>query len=89
LITDRQAAVLAEITRFGAAHGIAPSIRDLCTALGLRSTNGAADHIARLATKGLVERLHVDGRPVARALVVTRRGREALELWWRARGVLS
>jgi repressor LexA len=49
-------------------QGLPPSLREIGDALGIRSTNGVADHIKALVKKGYLERLDAGGSGRARAL---------------------
>lgn len=55
ILTERQSSVLNEIIRYKQANGIVPSLRELCTALNLVSTNGISDHLKALASKGFLK----------------------------------
>ncbi len=54
--TARQLAVLVAIERFLASHGYPPTVRDLCEALDVSSTNGMSTHLDALARKGYIVR---------------------------------
>lgn len=54
-LTDRQHAVLKAILTHYAEHGTPPTIRQLCTAVGISSTNGVAGHLKALAERGHIE----------------------------------
>ncbi len=54
--TERQMRVLRYVEEFQRAHGYAPTIREMCEALGIRSTNGITDHLAALERKGYIRR---------------------------------
>ncbi len=54
--TARQLAVLAAIERFRDSRGYPPTVRDLCEALGVSSTNGMVTHLDALARKGYLAR---------------------------------
>lgn len=66
--TERQLRVLRYVESFSAEHGYAPTIREMCTALGIRSTNGITDHLAALERKGYIRR----DQDKARSIVVLR-----------------
>lgn len=53
-----------------------PTVRELCDAFGLASTNAIADHVRALERKGLVTR----NPKTARSLVLTHAGRVAAGL---------
>lgn len=55
-LSQRQRDTLAFIERFIATHGYPPSLREMAEALGIRSTNGVADHVRALEKKGYLER---------------------------------
>lgn len=52
--TDRQIEVLDTICAFWTVNGYGPSMRELADALGIRSLNGVADHLALLRRRRLV-----------------------------------
>lgn len=66
-ITARQKQVLDFISDFISKNSYAPSIREIQSYFGLKSTKGVKDHIDRLVQKGYLRRS--DG--TARALIVT------------------
>lgn len=53
--TERQNAILGFIKGYTAAHGYAPTIREIGDAFGISSPNGVAAHLTALRKKGLVE----------------------------------
>ncbi len=53
-LTVRQREVLDVITAHLATHGIPPTLREICAAIGTSSTNGAQDHLRALQRKGFV-----------------------------------
>jgi len=55
-LTTRQAAVLAELQRYQAAHGVMPTLQELATALGLRAAATVHKHLEALKAKGYVDR---------------------------------
>lgn len=68
--SPRQLAVLGEISSSITKRGFPPTIRELCTKLGARSTNAVSDHLKLLVRKGLIER-----EPLAsRGMRITRLG---------------
>ncbi len=68
-LAPRQQAILEYIASSIDQRGIAPSFREIGDALGIRSTNGVADHVKALARKGYIER--VGGRGRARSIRLT------------------
>jgi repressor LexA len=56
-------------------RGYPPTLRELCNATGMASTNGAADHIKALVRRGLL----TQGRMLSRALALTESGRAFIE----------
>ena len=52
--TERQAEVLNFVATHIKERGYAPTLREIGEALGIKSTNGVADHLQRLARKGYV-----------------------------------
>ena len=55
-LTDRQRAILVWLQAYVATKGYPPTIREISTAFGIRSTNGVVDHLSRLEAKGWIER---------------------------------
>jgi repressor LexA len=66
--------VLREIRRHHQAKGFPISIRELAEVMGIRSTNGVADHLRALERKGLITREHQRSRTV----LLTNAGRREL-----------
>ena len=61
-LAPRQRQVLDFIATSIQQQGLPPSLREIGDALGIRSTNGVADHIKALVKKGYLERLDSSGR---------------------------
>lgn len=74
--TDRQSQVLRFIQRSIDTQGFAPSIREIATELGIRSTMGVRDHLVALERKGLLTHKAMS----ARTFVLTDAGRRAIGL---------
>lgn len=55
-ITESQFRVLVAIERHLDAYGYPPTVRGLCDALDVSSTNGMVSHLDALARKGYIER---------------------------------
>lgn len=73
-LTPRQREILKFICAVRERRGFSPSIRDICDAFDIASTNGANDHLKALVRKGCLER----DANTARSLVPTKAGmREA------------
>ncbi|MFP5502970.1 MAG: hypothetical protein ACLGIN_10810, partial [Candidatus Sericytochromatia bacterium] len=53
--TNRQHEVFEFIVQNVRENGYAPSIREICTALGLRSTSTVHYHLTALAKRGLIQ----------------------------------
>lgn len=70
--TERQEAVLSFIDAFQMEHGWPPSVREIGSNFGIRSTNGVHGYLRALEGKGLISR--VAGQ--ARSIRITERGRE-------------
>ena len=68
-LAPRQREVLEVIASWVQQRGIPPSLREIGDVLGIRSTNGVADHIKALVRKGYIER--VSGSGIARGLRLT------------------
>lgn len=71
-LTARQSEILKFIQRHTLDHGVNPSYREIGDGVGIRSTNGVAEHINSLVEKGYVVRVGAPGRgALARALRLT------------------
>jgi repressor LexA len=68
--TARQIEVLRAIHEHQERRGFPISVRDLCDAIGVASTNCGADHIKALLRKGFVEKDEM----VARSIRLTQQG---------------
>lgn len=71
-LTDRQEQVLAKIVEMTRKRGFPPTNRELRVALGIKSSNGVADHLRALEKKGrirvsfgLARGIEVIGQPAA------------------------
>jgi SOS-response transcriptional repressor LexA len=69
-LTERQAMVLDYIRSYRRERGIAPTMREIGRALGIRSTNGVADHLRVLEHKGYLAKRRDDDFRRTRAIVV-------------------
>lgn len=54
-LTDKQQRILDFIGQFSMEHGFSPSVRDICTAMDLRSPSSAHAHIKKLQELGYLE----------------------------------
>ena len=55
-LTKRQNDVLVYLKTYIDEHGYSPCVRDICSALGLRSTSTAHAHLTKLEKKGYISR---------------------------------
>ena len=62
VLTDRQRAILAFITQSINERGYPPTLREIGTHFGIRSTNGVNDHLRALEKKGYLEREDLKSR---------------------------
>jgi repressor LexA len=62
LLTDRQREILEFITRSIGARGYPPTLREIGTHFGIRSTNGVNDHLRALEKKGYLQREDLKSR---------------------------
>lgn len=69
-LTDRQIAVLDFIRSYSAAHGYAPSIREIGERLKISSPNGVMCHIKSLIKKGALKQSKQNGRGLARSITL-------------------
>lgn len=74
LITSRQLEVLRAIDSIFRARGFGPTIRELCVAIGVSSTNAVVDHLAALERARVITR----GDVAARSIVITPWGHQLL-----------
>lgn len=56
ILTKRQADVLAFIKQYHATHQCPPTMREIMTQFGMRSTNGIECHLKALESKGAITR---------------------------------
>ncbi len=63
-LTDRQAAVLAFISEYRSVRGYPPTLREIGTRFGIRSTNGVNDHLRALERKGHLVRSDMKSRGI-------------------------
>lgn len=63
-LTSRQEQVLGYIAETIRDRGYPPTIREIGTALGIRSTNGVNDHLKALERKGYIERSGAKSRAI-------------------------
>ena len=57
-------------------HGYPPSVREICSAVGLRSTSTVHGHLERLEKKGLIRRETVPNDARLKKLVLTPNGKK-------------
>ncbi|MBR3281171.1 MAG: transcriptional repressor LexA [Clostridia bacterium] len=62
--TDKQLRVLAYVKDQIKKNGYAPSVREICQALGLRSTSTVHGYLARLQKKGLIQKAALKPRTI-------------------------
>lgn len=63
-LSPKQTECLKVVTDHIDREGYPPSLREICAAMGIRSTNGAAEHLAALERKGWIERVGGKSRGV-------------------------
>lgn len=73
-LTEKQRDTLRFLFWFQRRHGYMPSRRDICTAFGMSSTNGAACRLAGVERKGCIQ----IEKTLARAIRITEKGMQAL-----------
>lgn len=56
-INDRQRQILEFIRQHIETEGYPPTVREICAAVGIRSTNGVNEHLKVLERKGYIERM--------------------------------
>lgn len=62
--SSKQAEILAYLRQFLANNGYAPSVREICAAVGLRSTSSVHYHLNELKRRGLIEMEYNKNRTV-------------------------
>lgn len=55
-LTERQAAILRWVVAYIERFNYPPTVREIASAFGIRSTNGMTDHLLALQRKGWVHR---------------------------------
>lgn len=55
MITDKQQQVIDFITSYKSIHGYPPTQSEIATAIGVKSSNAARQHLLALERKGLIE----------------------------------
>lgn len=55
-LTSRQREIVRFIVAFRETNGYSPTMREIGVRLGIRSTNGVADHLRALERKGAIRR---------------------------------
>jgi repressor LexA len=91
-ISDRQLDILKYIQRQLEDHGYPPTIREIGAEVGLRSTNGVAEHLRSLIRKGYLEKEDMKSRaltPTDKARAVTRPAHAAGAAGWQPRAYLK
>ena len=63
-ITEKQMRVLAYVKEQIKKNGYAPSVREICQALGLKSTSTVHGYLARLQKKGLIQKAALKPRTI-------------------------
>lgn len=56
MLTARQREMLEQIERLILERGYAPTLRELCAAMHIESTNGVSEHLVALERKGYIVR---------------------------------
>lgn len=73
--SNKQAEILEYLRRFLSENGYAPSVREICAAVGLRSTSSVHYHLSQLKRRGLIEMEDNKNRTVTVPLERADRGR--------------
>ena len=61
-LTERQRMVLDFVNQSLKERGYAPTLREIGTHMGIRSTNGVSDHLSALSRKGYLKRVYGQAR---------------------------
>jgi repressor LexA len=64
-LTNKQAEVFNSITRFISENGYSPSVREICAAVGLKSTSSVHAHINTLERLGYLKKNSLKNRAIA------------------------
>lgn len=54
-LTEREAQIYQHILDYTQEHMYVPTIREICAAVGLKSTSSVATHLVHLEAKGMIE----------------------------------
>src|SRR5438132_9083430 len=73
-LTERQRQILIFITRRTEEQGYPPTIREIGTEMGIRSTNGVNDHLKALERKGFLKREGLKSRALRPVPATTSQG---------------
>ncbi len=63
-LTAKQQTILSYIRVYRAKTGFSPTVREIASAFGIRSTNGVSDHLKALEQKGRLKRLETMPRGI-------------------------
>lgn len=63
-LTNGQKRVLEAISKYQRANGYPPTVRELCSLLGLRSTSTVASYLRALERKGAIARVPTSPRAI-------------------------
>lgn len=74
-LTEAQLVMLAFIARYTAEHGYPPTLREMATSVGSKSTHTGHSYVRALVAKGVLTKTPT----IARSLVLTDEGRRLLE----------
>ncbi len=77
---DREERVLRAIHSYSCEHQVAPAVRDVASLLGYHTNCSVHDAIRILENNGYLEAVRVKGVRVARGLIISRAGKQALGL---------
>ncbi|OQB15895.1 MAG: LexA repressor [Firmicutes bacterium ADurb.Bin193] len=64
-LTKKQAEILNFITKFISANGYPPSVREICTAVGLKSTSSVHAHLCALERLGYITKSSLKNRAIS------------------------
>jgi repressor LexA len=67
LLTDRQANIFAYVVDVQRRESRTPTLREMCEAFDIRSTNAMADHVDALEVKGFLRRVRRTNRLIVTA----------------------
>ena len=64
MLTEKRKAVLKAIEEYINEHGFAPTVRELCSIMGIHSTSTIHEHLYKLQKEGYIEKNKTQPRTI-------------------------